>query len=253
MANEDTDNASGGWSSSGTSGLSPSDVQQKQFATARFGGGYRMREVDEFLDRVTDALTALIAENERLRGEQRSGDRSLPTAPPAVPAGSADRAAIESFLQREKGFLQSLGALVQDHAEELRGMVRAARAATPETASPQADRPAPQAAVEETAGPATATEPAGIEDADLTGPDTEAPVAADDPGEEITDRGSGEEGPSDPAEAEVDMDEPEVLEDAVTTATDAEPIRVDEPEPARARRRSDPADGSLRELFWGED
>jgi hypothetical protein len=32
-----------------------------------------------------------------------------------------------------------------------------------------------------------------------------------------------------------------------------EPIRVDEPEPSGSRRREEPAEGSLRELFWGEE
>ena len=112
---------------SGRAAITPMEVQQKEFQVARFGAGYRMREVDEFLDQVTDAMTALVAENERLaRGS--SGREPAPSRP-SVPTttGDADRAAVEAFLRREKGFLQDLGGLVQEHAEELRSMVRAVR------------------------------------------------------------------------------------------------------------------------------
>ena len=36
----------------------------------RVGSGYRMREVDEFLDQMTDTMSALVAENERLRDDR---------------------------------------------------------------------------------------------------------------------------------------------------------------------------------------
>jgi hypothetical protein len=32
-----------------------------------------------------------------------------------------------------------------------------------------------------------------------------------------------------------------------------EPIRIDEPEPARSRRSDEGGESSLRELFWGEE
>ena len=46
--------------------LGPLDIQQKEFRVARFGG-YKMRDVDEFLDTVTDSMSALVAEVDRLR------------------------------------------------------------------------------------------------------------------------------------------------------------------------------------------
>jgi DivIVA domain-containing protein len=52
--------------------VTPFDVQGREFETARFLGGYRMRDIDEYLDNVTDMLTRLEAENEALRG---SSDR----------------------------------------------------------------------------------------------------------------------------------------------------------------------------------
>ncbi len=43
--------------------LTPIDVQQKEFRVSRFGG-YKMRDVDEFLDQMTDTLTALTTESD---------------------------------------------------------------------------------------------------------------------------------------------------------------------------------------------
>ena len=39
----------------------------------------------------------------------------------------------------------------------------------------------------------------------------------------------------------------------ITEAADDEPIRLDEPEPARSGHQEEKEDGSLRELFWGEE
>ena len=136
MKKKDTTSESApGWDSAPGGRITPQEVQQKEFRVARFGAGYRMREVDEFLDQITDAMSALVADNERLRqgstgGSVRSDPASTtPSAPPSVPspADDAGRAAVEAFLRRERGFLQDLGALVQTHAEELRSMVREVR------------------------------------------------------------------------------------------------------------------------------
>jgi DivIVA domain-containing protein len=55
-----------------TERVTPFYVQEKEFQVARFGRGYKMRDVDEYLDDVTDMLSRLDAENEALRG---SSDR----------------------------------------------------------------------------------------------------------------------------------------------------------------------------------
>lgn len=55
-----------------TERVTPLNVQAKEFGIARFLGGYVMREIDEYLDDVTDMLARLDAENEALR---RSSDR----------------------------------------------------------------------------------------------------------------------------------------------------------------------------------
>ena len=233
MRNEGTDRSGAGWTSTPAGHLTPADVQQKQFRTARMGGGYRMREVDEFLDQITDSLSFLIAENERLR-RGRPGAPS--TAEPVAPSGAADRAAIEAFLRSEKGFLQSLGSLVQGHAEDLKGMVRAARGPGPAPeASPEA---APAPVVPAPAEPpvaATDEPPVEVAAAPATDetPDAMAETIEDD--EPAESSGSDEEtGSMPPADVE-------------------EPIRLDEPEPARSRRTEEGPTGSLRELFWGEE
>jgi DivIVA domain-containing protein len=56
----------------GTELVTPLDVQGREFEIARFLGGYRMRDIDEYLDDVTDMLTRLDAEKEALQG---SSDR----------------------------------------------------------------------------------------------------------------------------------------------------------------------------------
>ena len=234
-----------GWVAPGEA--DPLEVQQKEFRVARFGAGYRMREVDEFLDHVTDTLTALIAENERLL--RTAGPRS--SAAPAVgaPTSDEDRAAVDAFLRTEKGFLQDLGVLVQSHAEELKTMVRSARSET------------------------VAPEGAGAVEAVGTDTDTDADADAD-PDRPRGRRGcvssrDGRRGPSEdqqpavePAEATSPQDEEATVamaepstggEDTTTDVTAEEPIRLEQPSPHRSGRSEDERDGSLRELFWGEE
>ena len=179
--------------------LAPIDIQNKEFRVSRMGG-YRMRDVDEFLDQVTEAMVALMAENERLKAAAAG------TPPEAVTGGEpapGDAEAVRAFLRREQDFLRSLGSLVQDHAEQMKQMARGTRkpaAASPAGAHPAGDHP----------------EPAGDRE-----PDPQATVAM-----------SREE-----------------LEEA-----GARPIRVEEPEPAAAGRPDQGrSEGSLRELFWGEE
>ncbi|MCD6020598.1 MAG: DivIVA protein [Actinomycetia bacterium] len=216
--------------------VSPLDVQQKEFRVTRVGVGYRMREVDEFLDQVTDTLSALIAENEQLRASSGGASAtSAPDIPPGATASSAERAAVDAFLQREKGFLQNLGGLVQAHAEELRSMIRATRDAPPPVAVAR-EEPVPEQepvveqepvaeSVAETEAVAEGEEPAPTERVDEA-PSSE-PIA------------SGEDEGHEPA--------------AITGVIAEEPIRLEDPEPARSRRSEEKEGDSLRELFWGED
>src|SRR3989442_7779098 len=155
--------------------ITPLDIQQKEFRVSRFGG-YKMRDVDEYLDEVTEAMSRLTEEVERLRG--RAG---LPTAPaigapdladtsrqadeiidrarieaaPIVqeartsaaaggvggPPTDADRAAGGAFLAQEREFLQGLATLVQEHAEIVKGMAKASRSSKVPSPAPRARRP----------------------------------------------------------------------------------------------------------------
>jgi DivIVA domain-containing protein len=236
------------WSSAPTGRITPSDVQEKEFRVARFGAGYRVREVDEFLDQVTDALSALTAENERLlRG---AGDRVPASSPPSPrPTDESGRAAVDAFLRREKGFLQDLGGLVQAHAEELRSMIRALRseAAPPAAGAPPAEVsrilpiPATTAAPEANTEAKTEAMPDAMSDE----PDASAEEASTGPEA----GGTQEPVPDDAAESTEATAGPPTAAGAIAD----EPIRLEEPEPARSRRSDDDEGGSLRELFWGEE
>ena len=236
--------------------LTPQDIQQKEFRVSRFGG-YKMADVDEFLDRLTESVGRLVSENERLRrqgaapvlGEpdladvsrqadeiiQRARDEAARlvaearerTANAAGIAMSAvasdeDRAAVNAFLQQERAFLQSLGALVQSHAESMKGMAKQARGA----ARPKQGDAAPPVRSE----PATAAKPATV------APETAAATSE----------------PASEAEAEPESDTDATQAVPKQEGPRAVPIRVDQPEPAGARAREE-ADPSLRDLFWGED
>jgi DivIVA domain-containing protein len=247
--------------------IAPADIQQKEFGVARFGG-YKMRDVDEFLDQVTDSMSAVVRENEQLRNGgaapvvgtsdladvnrqadeiiQRARDeaaaiiaaarQAAPEASPAAGRSAEDRAAIGAFLTREKAFLQSLAGLVQGHAEDVKSMARVPRPAadpqppaptkTPVPAPVATAKPAPPAPKPESkpAPPAAGThEPSPAPEATVAIPTSQAP-------------------PQDK-----DEDRPE------------ERVSVVEPQPVAARRPDTASDepiegeGSLRELFWGED
>jgi DivIVA domain-containing protein len=138
--------------------ITPLDIQQKEFRVSKFGG-YRMRDVDEFLDELTDAMTALYAENERLRAgaavepsqradaivaeAQGKADRILEEASQraSLPRthDEADVAAVDAFLTKERDFIQQLADVVQRHARAVKEMARASRQAAQE---PQAEQPA---------------------------------------------------------------------------------------------------------------
>jgi DivIVA domain-containing protein len=145
--------------------VTPAEIQQKEFSVSRFGG-YRMRDVDEFLDQITSSMTKLSEENERLRSgaglpaapsigspdladTSRQADEIIQraraeaativqdargqvaagtvVAGAAVLGTDAGRAAVAPFLSQERDFLQQLATLVQSHAESVKGMAKANR------------------------------------------------------------------------------------------------------------------------------
>jgi len=251
-------------------GVTPLDIQQKEFRVSRFGG-YRMRDVDEFLDELTSSMQATLAENERLRAQasaapvvgtpdlddvsrqadeiiQRARDEAARIVADAkeraasAAGGTAsalttdeERAAVNAFLAKEREFLQSLAALVQGHAESVKGMARAARSAAAVPAPPA--RPPAEAQVAEPKPaqkkPAQKTpaeaEPTAKPAARAADPDATQAIAKPEPAAE----------PDQP-------DQPEPSEQPDRT------IRIDEPQPASAKTEGE-GDPSLRELFWGEE
>lgn len=256
MKKKDTTDEGSGWGSAPAGRITPQDVQQKEFRVARFGAGYRMREVDEFLDQVTDAMSALVAESERWR--QGSADPSSASgrssAPSPLPPSTVDagRTAVDAFLRREKGFLQDLGGLVQAHAEELRSMVRDVRRDVPAAVADTS--PVEEPPVE------PATMPAPSPDAS-SGFSQDASTDLDVPPEKIVpgpEMGATEQATpsSEVPDDQTKGDNPKASGGRPITPTGVvaeQPIRLDQPEPARSRRSDEEEDGSLRELFWGEE
>lgn len=226
--------------------LNALEIQQKEFRVSRFGG-YKMRDVDEFLDQITDAFSALTAENERLRAgaapvvgspdlddvsrqadeiiararaeaSRLTGEAKTSAAGGLVAAGGPkDRAAVTAFLTREREFLQSLAGLVQEHAEAVKGMAKPARSAPKE----------PVRATDAKAAPAVTPSP---------------------PERDASERKETEAAPR-TVEAVDDDAGPTRLPESDDT------VRIEEPAAARSSRGDAEPEGdrSLRELFWGED
>ncbi len=234
--------------------LTPLDIQQQEFRKET--RGYRMRDVDEFLDQVTDALTALLAENERLRaGAPASGiaevdrgdaarqsdeiiERARDEAARIVAeareqaavmagvgaSGEADRSAVNAFLLRERDFLQSLAGLVQGHAESVKGMAKAARQTPSASVPPEPATETTRTAPDPVSEPKPVSEPAAAT----------MPVVPQE----------NEAGSAERASASTEQDAPVVI-------NEPEPASVGRGEPESATAGDD--DSSLRELFWGED
>jgi DivIVA domain-containing protein len=215
--------------------VTPEEIQHQEFGVSRFGG-YRMRDVDEFLDQLTASTQALQAENERLRAgggpilgtpdldevnrqadeivqrAREEAQRILADASARTTVGAGaiaapeDRAAVDAFLTQERDFLQSLAALVQGHAETVKAMARRAR-----------QGPAESAADNESAD----TEPEAVAEAEM---EPEQPTQTDVPVVEVDDR---------------------------VVRVDELPERRDAP--ARDDEGASEGDPSLRALFWGDD
>jgi DivIVA domain-containing protein len=233
--------------------LTPLDIQQAEFRLAF--RGYRERDVDAFLDRITEDLTAYLEEIERLRSApaastsaqdgtaeetlaraRAEADEIVRTAREqaaaigagaAVAAGSggADaRAAVAPFLSSEREFLQSLGSLVQGHAEEIKGMVLALRARSEGSTVAETPQARPAGSVPPAAQPA--------------GSAAERPEPQPASTAEIRERLGADEPPA-PVPAEPDT---------IVVESATEPAFAPEGAPVGDRRER-----SLRELFWGDD
>ena len=258
--------------------IGPEDIQQKEFRLAF--RGYDERDVDLFLDELTEEVARLRSENERLmrqlefRGTQelRAGstedgeailgqarqeadallqgareekeailgqarqeaDRiragAKGEAVGAAAGTASDSGRLDSFVSREREFLQSLASLIQSHAEAVKADLRSAgsgRPVTPGVETTGAGRSSPQAVVwRPEAGPEAGPSEAGPPGA-AAGATTGAGAIAGMPSSGAM-----------PASEEESLEEP-----------GGEPgARLYEPpeeEPERQR--------SIRELFWGSD
>jgi len=230
--------------------ISPADIQKQEFGVSRFGG-YRMRDVDEFLDRLTASTEGLIAENDRLRSGgapimgtsdldevNRQADEILQrareqaarivaeanaSATPAAGEGTADRPAVDAFLHQERAFLQNLAGLVQGHAESVKAMARKTRQPSEAPTAPAPDR--------------VATEP-------MKGDEASDTQRADRPEQATTS--------DDRATREID---PEPIAAGAGEGGD-ETVVIEVPQPAgtpSGDREADGGDPSLKKLFWGEE
>lgn len=222
--------------------LTPADVQEVEFRLAF--RGYNERDVDAFLDRVTEDLAAYVEENERLRSgggrpsrlssvsdadaaneaksilarareEAAAIVRRAEQQATAVAAGSTGdaRATMAPFLNTEREFLQSLGSLVQTHAEEIKEMVLALR-----------ERAHDDVPIERSSSPAI-------------------------------DEGKDHERMADPSAASaaeirrrLGDPEPDLSDSPVVIESATQPAYNSEGTPANERRER-----SLRELFWGDE
>jgi DivIVA domain-containing protein len=241
--------------------VTPVEVQQKEFRVSRFGG-YKMSDVDEFLDLITDTLSAMIAEIERLRTiegsaplvgapdlsetsrqadeiiararheaeevvrEARAEASTLAVEAEArtVATSSAEREALGAFLMNERTFLQNLAGSIQGHAESVKELARSARSASAGAAS-----------VDAPAAPAPAQEPTRDPDVVIA----EAEPIPQTPNVVVV-------------EDHIAQEVPPVPDDGVRI----EQVTVEEPEPASVGQGEEPEntqDRSLRDLFWGED
>lgn len=79
--------------------ITPADIDKKEFGATRLREGYDQNEVDDFLDQVVAAYSAVIAERNRLAEEvtllrrrlEAASSEAATTVLPTTPAGSAEK------------------------------------------------------------------------------------------------------------------------------------------------------------------
>lgn len=225
--------------------LTPVDVQQKVFRLAF--RGYNERDVDEFLDQVTEDLAALHEENKRLREQVEEGGpgtggsvRAAKQQAEAIlrqarehaaqlsASGQGGAAAASStYLLEERRFLQRMASMVQEHAAWLKDEARRTRA-TPSQ---------PKRSSRKASGPPAPP----VEVAAESSPAVRRSTSVDEP----TAAWSPESGPAGSTEDK----------DPLVSAWESA-WAPDEPPGAAPRakaREGEEGEPSLRELFWGEE
>jgi DivIVA domain-containing protein len=192
--------------------ITPEEVQQVEFRLAF--RGYNERDVDAFLDRITEGLSSYLEELERLR---LVGGQPLQ----AVAGSTGDAAAVEARARAEASSVPDV----------------ARSAATP---SSVAEVPPPvetDASGERATASSASQMPAAAPPADLE------PASA----AEIRERLQATEPPVQIGPADED-DLPPKAAAPIVVESGTEPVFSTEGAPATERRER-----SLRELFWGED
>ncbi len=108
--------------------IAPADINRKQFSSTRLKEGYDQTEVDEFLDRVEEDYSSVIAERDRLLREvdllRRKLERTVKASSeaatqvlPTTPAGSAEKILVAAQRTAEQ---------VEQEANAEAGQIRAA-------------------------------------------------------------------------------------------------------------------------------
>jgi DivIVA domain-containing protein len=190
--------------------LTPVEIQQKVFRLAF--RGYNERDVDEFLDHVTEDLAALHEENKRLRervaeggsvgGDTGAADKQAEAivrqarehavrlvedaerrAAITEAAGSAAGSLPTAFLLQERQFLQQMASLIQGHAQRLKDEARRARADAEEAepATGQEPEEQPSGGAPEPLGPPGAAAAAGVDVGASEALDDDAPGPSEPP------------------------------------------------------------------------
>lgn len=226
--------------------VTPIEIQQKEFAVSRFGG-YRMKDVDEFLDELTASTTAMLTENERLR-------RQAGTAGPIVGAPDLDDVSrqADEIIQRARDEAARIVAEAKERSASIAGASAASAAAMVTNEEERAavnaflaqEREFLQGLASLVQGHAESVKGMARR-ARSAPPPVSAPTPTPTPPAASTA----------PAEAPVSASAPAPAAQAEPTQavpTAEEPIRVDEPERTGAPGK-DEGDPSLRDLFWGED
>ena len=255
--------------------LTPVDVQEKVFRLAF--RGYSERDVDEFLDRITEDLAALHEENKRLREQLAEGGATpggLEDAEARADAAGAvgSDALPTSFLLRERQFLQQMAGLIQDHARRLKEEARRASTVAAEGPAPEGPAaPIVEAAPSAASSPPPPPPPAQPPPSEQAGPTAEAAPAAPaapSAGEErsivLPEAAEERTAPWTQVDEVGDEDQDPLLsawESAFTAEGSGEPgDEEDALHPSEVRNRKEVRDRkeeegepSLRELFWGDE
>lgn len=246
--------------------LAAIDIQQQEF---RLGfRGYNEKDVDEFLDRVTEEFAQLQDEVKRFRegGSGGAGAASIAEAQReadeikrrareeadaimggaaagaaiAGPASSAEGQHIGKFIAKEREFLHGLASSIQAHAETVKQVAQEAQRAPEAMAAPAPAAPGPS--------PASPSDTMAAESAwSATKPPIPEPAQTSPADEKVISI------PPSPVDSPMDEpgepDMPEMPRSEQPATEPADVVFAEEAESTAASGKEQ----TLRELFWGEE